>query len=97
MVCYESPDKTLNGEKHNVVISMTFNKKTAKDSVQWNEAALPPIITLTEDTWKLIDKTQDANTPLTISVYITSMLDIATAQLYLRGTHPQTLSSQAKQ
>ena len=87
MVCYESPDKTLNGEKHNVVISMTFNKKTAKDSVQWNEAALPPIITLTEDTWKLIDKTQDANTPLTISVYITSMLNIATAQLYLRGTH----------
>ena len=86
MVCYETPDKTLNGETHNVVISMEFNKKTAKDSVQWNEAALPPTITLTEDTWKLIDKTQAANTPLTISVYISSMLDIASAQLYLRGS-----------
>ncbi|MBQ3715204.1 MAG: VWA domain-containing protein [Fibrobacter sp.] len=84
MVCYESPDKTLNGETHNVVISMTFNKKTTKDSVQWNEAALPPTITLTEDTWKLIDKTQNANTPLTISVYITSMLDVASATLFLR-------------
>ena len=85
MVCYESPDSTLNGETHNVVISMTFNKKTAKDSAQWNEGALPPIITLTEDTWKLIDKTQTANTPLTISVYINSMLDITSAQLYLHA------------
>ena len=87
MVCYESPDKTLNGETHNVVISMAFNNKIAKDSVQWNEAALPPTITLTEDTWKLIEKTQNANTPLTISVYINSMLDIATAHLYLRGAN----------
>lgn len=86
MVCYETPDKTLNGETHNVVISMEFNKITAKDSVQWNEAALPPTITLTEDTWELIDKTQTANTPLTISVYITTMLDIASATLYLRET-----------
>lgn len=86
MVCYETPDKTLNGETHNVVISMEFNKITAKDSAQWNEAALPPVITLTEDTWELIDKTQSASTPLTISVYITTMLDIASAQLYLRGS-----------
>ena len=86
MVCYETPDKTLNGETHNVVISMEFNKITAKDSAQWNEAALPPVITLTEDTWELIDKTQSASTPLTISVYITTMLDIASATLYLRGT-----------
>ena len=83
MVCYESPDNTLNGDTHNVVISTTFNKKTAKDSAQWNEGSLPPIVTLTEDTWKLIDKTQPANTPLTISVYINSMLNIASAQLYL--------------
>ena len=84
MVCYETPDKTLNGETHNVVISMEFNNITTKDSVQWNEAALPPTITLTEDTWELIDKTQTANTPLTISVYITTMLDIASATLFLR-------------
>ena len=83
MVCYESPDNTLNGETHNVVISMSFNNKTAKDSAQWNEGALPPKITLTEETRKLIDKTQIANTPLTISVYINSMLDIASAELYL--------------
>ena len=84
IVCYQSPDTTQNGETHDVVLSMTFNNITASDTVQWNENALPPMISLTEDTWKLIETQQAANNPLTISVYISSPLKIDFANLYLR-------------
>lgn len=84
LVCYQTPDTVQNGETHDVVIGMTFNNINARDTVQWNEASLPPSISLTEDTWNLVNNPQTANSSLTIGVYIKSMLDIASAHVYLR-------------
>ena len=86
LVCYQTPDTLQNGETHNVAISMTFNKVTASDTVQWSENATPPMISLTDDTWKLIENTQSSNVPLTLGVYIKSMLNLVSANVYLRTT-----------
>ena len=87
VVCFQTPDTTQNGETHDVVIGMTFNKIKTSDTAQWDEKAIPPIITLTEDTWDLINHTQASNTPLTIGVYIRSPLNITSANLYVRASN----------
>ena len=84
VVCFQTPDTVQNGETHNIILSTTFNKITSSDSIQWNESALPPSITLTESTWNLIKNSQPSNIPLTISAYISSPLRIESASLYLR-------------
>ena len=86
VVCYESPDTVQNGDTHNVVIGMTFNKITTKDSVQWNENSLPPRVTLTDATWNLIKNSQQANSAITISAYITTSLQIKNANVFLRNS-----------
>ena len=87
MVCYQTPDTVQNGETHKVVISTKLNKITASDTVLWSENTLPPIITLTEATKKLIANTQPSDNPLTIGVYIRTQLDIVAANLYLKKTN----------
>ena len=84
MVCYQSPDTVQNGETHTVAIGTKFNKITTSDTVQWSENSLPPTVTLTEATKELIDNPQESNNPLTIGVYIRTLVGVASADLYLR-------------
>ena len=87
VVCYQTPDTTQNGETHDVVIGMTFNTIKTNDTAQWDEKAIPPIISLTEDTWDLINTPQASNIPLTIGVYIRTPLSITSANLYVRASN----------
>ena len=86
LVCYQTPDTLQDGQTHDVAISMTFNKITASDTAQWSENSTPPMISLTDDTWKLIENTQSSNIPLTLGVYIKSMQKLVSADVYLRTT-----------
>lgn len=84
VVCYQTPDVVQDGETHHVAISTTFNGKTTSDTAQWNERAIPPTITLTEDTWDLVENRQAEGIPLTIGVYIRSEIGISYANLFVR-------------
>ena len=84
IVCYQTPDTLQNGEMHDVSLSTTFNKITAIDAAQWDEKAIPPVITLTEDTWDLINHSQESNNPLTLGVYIRTQVGVSYADVYLR-------------
>jgi hypothetical protein len=70
MVCYQTPDTVQNGETHTVAIGTKFNKITTSDTARWSENSLPPTVTLTESTKKLIDNPQESNNPLTIGVLV---------------------------
>ena len=84
VVCYQTPDTLQNGETHDVVLSTKFNKITTIDMAQWDEKAIPPVITLTDDTWDLINHSQESNNPLTLSVYIRTQVGVGYADVYLR-------------
>ena len=84
VLCYQNPDTTQNADMHNVVISMTFNNITTKDSFQWSESALPPTILLTENSWDLIQNVQHANSSIAISAYISTSLAIRNANIFVR-------------
>lgn len=86
VICYQTPDTIPNGDVHNVVIGMTFNKRTTKDSVQWSEKSIPPKVNLTEDTWDKIRTSQQANNSITISAYITTSLGVKNANIFLRNS-----------
>ena len=89
-ICYESPDTTVDGDKHQVVVRTKFVNKTASDTAYWNENAMPPVITLTKDTKKLIGVKQREGDSITISVYVTSQDSIASVMLYSRTSSPNT-------
>ncbi len=84
ILCYQSPDTIQNAELHNVIVGMTFNNITTKDSFQWSEGALPPTISLTEDSWDLIKNVQQANTSITVSAYISTLMMIRNANVFMR-------------
>ena len=84
MVCYQTPDTVQNGETHTVAISTKQNKITTSDTVQWSENSLPPTVTLTEATKKLIDNPQESNNPLTLGVYIRTLVGVSYADVYVR-------------
>ena len=84
MVCYQTPDTVQNGETHTVAIGTKFNKITTSDTVQWSENSLPPTVTLTESTKELIDNPQESNNPLTLGVYIRTLVGISYANVYVR-------------
>ena len=92
-ICYESPDTTVDGDMHQVVVKTKFLNKTASDTAYWNENAMPPVITLTSDTKKLIGVKQRAGDSLTISVYVTSQDSIASVVLYSRISSPNTAAT----
>ena len=69
-------DKTIIGTK--------FNKIATSDTVQWSENSLPPTVTLTESTKELIDNPQESNNPLTLGVYIRTLVGISYANVYVR-------------
>ena len=84
MVCYQTPDTVQNGETHTVAIGTKFNKITTSDTARWSENSLPPTVTLTEATKELIDNPQESNNPLTLGVYIRTLVGVASADIYLR-------------
>ena len=84
MVCYQTPDTVQNGETHTVAIGTKFNKIATSDTVQWSENSLPPTVTLTESTKELIDNPQESNNPLTLGVYIRTLVGISYANVYVR-------------
>ena len=84
MVCYQTPDTVQNGEPHTVIISTKQNKITASDTAQWSENSLPPTITLTDATKKLMETPQESNNPLTLGVYIRTLVGVSSADIYLR-------------
>ncbi len=84
MVCYQTPDTVQNGETHTVAISTKFNKITTSDTARWNENSLPPTITLTDATKKLMETPQESNNPLTIGVYIRTLVGVSFANVYVR-------------
>ncbi len=89
-ICYESPDTTIDGDEHQVIVKTKFLNKTASDTAYWNEGAMPPVITLTKDTKKLIGVKQREGDSITISVYVTSQDSIASVTLYSRTSSPNT-------
>ena len=86
IICYQTPDTIPNDDAHNVVIGMTFNKRTTKDSAQWSEKSIPPKVNLTEDTWDKIRTSQQADTSITISAYITTSIGVRNADVFLRNS-----------
>ncbi len=84
MVCYQTPDTVQNGETHTVAISTKFNKITTSDTARWNENSLPPTITLTNATKKLMETPQESNNPLTLGVYIRTLVGVSYANVYVR-------------
>jgi len=74
----------LNGETHTVAISTKFNKITTSDTARWSENSLPPTVTLTEATKELIDNPQESNNPLTLGVYIRTLVGVSFANVYVR-------------
>jgi len=84
MVCYQTPDTVQNGDLHSVAIGTKFNKITTSDTARWNENSLPPTITLTDATKKLMETPQESNNPLTLGVYIRTLVGVSYANVYVR-------------
>ena len=84
IVCYQTPDTTQNGKKHNVFISTKFNQIQTTDSIQWDNRSIPPAISLTDSTWKLIAKSQPENKSFKIGVRIKTKVGVTFASIYLR-------------
>ena len=84
VVCYQTPDTVQSGDLHTVAIGTRFNSITTTDTAQWNENSLPPTITLTDATKKLMETPQESNNPLTIGVYIRTLVGVSFANVYVR-------------
>ena len=89
-ICYESPDTTINGDDHQVVIKTKFINKPASDTAYWNESSMPPVVKLTKNTKKLIGVKQNAGDSIDIKVYVISQDSIASVKLYMRTSTTDT-------
>lgn len=84
VVCYQTPDTLLNGDKHEVVIKTNFLNKDASDTTYWDENSMPPVVTLTKKTKKLIGVEQPEGDSLEIKVYVSSADSIVSVLIYTR-------------
>ena len=84
VICYESPDTTLNGDHHTVVVKTKFLNKSASDTTYWDEDFMPPVVRLTKNTKKLIGVKQKAGDSLDIKVYVSSKDSLASVIMYMR-------------
>ena len=89
-ICYESPDTTINGDDHQVVIKTKFINKPASDTAYWSESSMPPVVKLTKNTKKLIGVKQNAGDSIEIKVYVISQDSIASVKLYMRTSTADT-------
>lgn len=95
VVCYDSPDKTLDNGKHEVVIKTNINGKSSADTITWRENFMPPRITLTKETQEMIGVSQEPGDSIVIGAYIYSQASINTAKIYLRQSSIPAKSFQA--
>lgn len=86
VICYESPDQTLDDDKHEIIIKTNFNGKNAADTTTWREDFMPPKITLTKATQDMIGVSQDPGDTIVIGAYIKTTSSISSAKIYLRQT-----------
>lgn len=86
ILCYQTPDTTLNGDTHKVKISTTLFGKEASATATWKEDFMPPSITLTDSTWNKIANTQPPQIAIPLQVYITSSAPITAASINIRRT-----------
>lgn len=91
VVCYQSPDTSLNADTHNIVLQTKFQNKNATDSTSWKEEAFPPKITLTKETKNMIGKEQPASTPITISIYVNANSELSSVKLFTRNSSLEDL------
>lgn len=84
VLCYESPDQTLDDDKHEVIIKTNFNGKNSSDTTSWREDFMPPRITLTKETQNMIGVSQEPNDTIVIGAYIKTTASITSAKIYLR-------------
>ena len=92
-ICYETPDTTINGDEHQVVIKTKFINKPASDTAYWSESSMPPIVKLTKNTKKLIGVKQNAGDSIDIKVYVISLDSIASVKLYMRTSTTDTAAT----
>ncbi|MBN1576827.1 MAG: VWA domain-containing protein, partial [Chitinispirillaceae bacterium] len=86
ILCYETPDTIFNGDTHTVVVSVTLNNKTSRDTTVWDESNKPPVVTLTSATQALIGNNQPDNTAITITANVTDEGTITNVRLFYRIT-----------
>ena len=95
LICYDSPDKTINNGKHEVVVKANMNGKVSADTIIWHEDNLPPKITLTQATQDMIGVSQKPGEAIVIGAYISSKYTINSAKIYLRRSSIPEKSFQA--
>ena len=89
LVAFNSPNPVKDGTSRTVVITVEENAFTDDDSFTYTaplDVDDAPVITLTSETQNLINSTQIANQPITITVEITDDQGVATARLFYRVT-----------
>ncbi len=84
ILCYQTPDLVFNGDTHTVVVSVTMNTTTSRDTTTWNESNHPPVITLTPATQAMIGVNQPVNTAIPISAEVTDDGTVSTVRLFYR-------------
>lgn len=84
VICYESPDQTLDNDKHEVIIKTNLYGKNDADTTYWREDFMPPRITLTQATQDMIGVSQEAGDSIVIGAYIKTTKSISAATIYLR-------------
>lgn len=94
VICYDSPDKTLDNGKHEVIITSNMNGKVTADTVTWRESFMPPKITLTQATQDMIGVSQNSGDSIVIGAYISTTASINAAKIYLRQSSIPTKSFQ---
>ena len=95
ILCYQSPDTVLDGDTHEVIVKTNFVNKNATDTAYWDENFLPPQVSLTKETWKLVGVSQKQKDSLEISVIVTSKVPIVSVRLYMQksNTYRQAFTS----
>lgn len=84
VLCYNSPDAVLDGDTHQVVIKGTFLNKVSRDTAYWDESFLPPVVTLTDSTKRLIGYQQSEGVAITIKVIVKSKKNIGSVYIYTK-------------
>ena len=84
ILCYQTPDHVFNGDTHSVVISVSMNSSTDRDTTNWNESNHPPTIALTATTTAMLGVNQSVNTAIPISADVTDDGTVSTVRLYYR-------------
>lgn len=83
MVCHTTPDTIIDGDTHLVKIDASYRGKASSDTGSWFENFLPPKVSLTDATSKLVGKTLKTDS-LEIGVYVSSRISQKSVMAYIR-------------